>query len=153
MKFILSLMTMFCLALVGFCSTASAQIGGKKFTQEYVYDFAKHGGAVSFISLTVPANKLPLGSIVTSVHYRIVTAFTSGGAATVALGSEASAASYLAATAYNNGAYALDNVAAAAIGVPNLIATTEGNFGITVAGAALTAGKVMFVVEGYVPRQ
>lgn len=131
---------------------ASGGAGGQAFTQQYTYDFAVQGGAVGFKSLITPANPLPLGAIVTAVHYRMVTAFTSGGSATVSIGDAASNARYLALTAFDNAAYAIDNVAAAAIGVPNLIATTEGNVGITIAVAALTAGKMIIVVSGYIPK-
>lgn len=153
MKFIMGLLSMVLLTLG--CSSAFADSGGSggtAFTQEYVYDFAKHGGAVGAIVLTNPKNVLPLGSYVTSVHYHVITAMTSGGSATVAIGDAAGAAKYLAATAYNDAAYALNNIAAAAIGVPNLILTTEGTFQITIATAALTAGKIRFVVSGYVPK-
>lgn len=141
--------------VVGMCgSFAHAQAGGKAFTQEYVYDFAKQGGAVGQISLVNPANPLPVGAIVTSVHYNVMTAFTSGGSATVAIGDVASGARYLAATAYNNAAYTANTPAAAAIGVPMRVgAANAGQIAITIATAALTAGKMMIVVEGYVPKQ
>lgn len=131
---------------------------GQKKVVEVVYDFAKHGGAVGFIDLTDPAvlagaMKLPQGMVISEVAYRVITAPTSGGAATIAIGDAASGAVFLAATAYNNAAYALDNVAKAAIGVPRLVDSADKQkLGITVAAAALTAGKIAFWVEGYVPR-
>lgn len=128
--------------------------GGSKFVQEYTYDFAVQGGAVGFIALKTPANALPQGGIVTSMYYMVQTAFTSGGSATVALGDAAAGARYLAATAYNNGAYAANTPALAAIGVPVYVSSANiASPGITVATAALTGGKMKFVVEGYVPKQ
>lgn len=151
MKFLAALFTMVIFTLPSF----AARIGNlNPQVQEYTYDFAVHGGAVGQIDLATAAKSLlPVGAVVTGVHYKVVTAFTSGGSATVAIGDVGSGARYLAATAYNNGAYAVDNVAAAAIGVPmNITAANNGKFAITVATAALTAGKVKFFVEYLVPK-
>ena len=128
--------------------------GNSEFVQEYMYDFALDGGAVGFISLKgTKANALPTGAVVLSAHYQVVTAFTSGGSATVALGDAGSGARYLAATAYNNAAYTLNLPAAVAIGVPALVSSDNiANVGITVAVAALTAGKLRIVIRGYVPK-
>lgn len=128
--------------------------GGSKFVQEYVYDFAVHGGAVGFISLKNPANALPSGAVVTAAHYVVLTAFTSGGSATVALGDAASGARYKSATAFDNSAYTANTPAALSSGIPALVSSANiANVGITVATAALTAGKMRIVVEGYVPKQ
>ena len=122
--------------------------------QEYLYDFAVDGGAVGTIDLSDNAKRhaLPVGAIVKAVHYRVLTAMTSGGAATLAIGDLDTAARYKAATAYNDAAYALNFVAAAAIGVPMLCdAANDGKFAVTIAGAALTAGKIGFYVEYFFP--
>lgn len=128
--------------------------GNKIFTQEYVYDFAKLGGAVGFIGLKgAGANALPSGAVILSAHYQVLAALTSGGTATVALGDAASGAKYLAATAFNNAAYTLNLPAIVAIGVPGLVSSSNiASPGITVAGAALTGGKLRIVFQGYIPK-
>lgn len=136
---------------------ASAQISGggnSQFTAEYMYDFAKHGGAIGFIGLKgAGANALPSGAVILSAHYQVVEALTSGGAATVALGDAASGAKYLAATAYNNAAFTLNVPAAIAIGLPGFVSSANiASPGITVAGAALTGGKLRLVLMGYIPK-
>lgn len=136
---------------------AHAQItgeGNKLFAQEYVYDFAKQGGAVGFISLKgMGANALPSNAILTSAHFMVLTAFTSGGSATVALGDAAGGAKYKAATAYNDSAYTANVPVAVAIGLPGLVSSANiANVGITVATAALTGGKMRIVLQGYIPK-
>lgn len=127
--------------------------GGKRFVQEYIYDFAVDGGAVGTISLLNPANRLPSGAVVLSAHYTVLTAFTSAGSATVSLGDAASSARYLALTAYNNAAFDADVPKAIATGVPVAVSSANiSNVSLTVAVAALTAGKLRFVIEGYVPK-
>lgn len=131
----------------------AALVGGKIQSQEYVYDFAKDGGAVGFIDLA-DAMKLPAGAMILGGYYLVDTAMTSGGSATVAIGDAASGARYLAATAYNNSAFDAGDLAAFAIGVPlNVDSANKGKFGITIATAALTAGKLKFVLEVWMPKQ
>lgn len=136
---------------------AKAQItggGGSLFTAEYVYDFAKHGGAVGFIALKgAGANALPSNAVITSAHYTVLTAFTSSGSATVAIGDAASGARYRSAVAFDNAAYTADTPTAIASGIP--VAVSSANIaspGITVATAALTGGKMRIVLVGYVPK-
>lgn len=127
---------------------------GNTLVQEYLYDFAVDGGAVSTINLTAKTGYevLPVGAIVKSVHYHVITAMTSGGSATVSIGDTTSTARYLALTAFDNAAYALAKVAVNAIGAPLLVvAANDGKFGISIAVAALTAGKIQFFVEYILP--
>jgi hypothetical protein len=126
--------------------------GGEYTVQECTYDFAVKGGAVGFIDLC-GAKSIPAGSYIVDGFYIVQTAFTSGGSATVALGDSNSNARYLAATAYNNAAYTAGTIAKFAIGTPlNVDAAAKGKLGITVATAALTAGKVKLVVVVYTPK-
>jgi hypothetical protein len=152
MKFLLALTIGFLISLPVF---AGSRIGNMSVqVQEYTYDFAVHGGAIGQIDLATAAKSLlPVGAVVTSVHYKVITAPTSSGSATIALGDVASGARYKAATAYNDAAYAIDFVAAAAIGVPmNITAANNGKFAITIATAALTAGKIKFFVSYLMPK-
>lgn len=151
MKFLVMVLTSVLFSM----PTLAARIGNlNPQVQEYTYDFAVHGGAVGQIDLATSAKSLlPVGAVVTGVHYKVITAPTSGGSATIAIGDVASGARYLAATAFDNAAYAINNVAAAAIGVPmNITAANNGKFAITIATAALTAGKIKFFVSYLVPK-
>ena len=121
---------------------------GGVHVEEYVYDFAKDGGAVGFIDLSAKmgANPLPQECVALRVGYKVVTAPLSGGAATVAIGDAASGTRYLGATAIAS--LPLDAVAVASSGLPlNVDTVNEGRFGITIGTAALTAGKIVFWVE------
>lgn len=120
----------------------------------FQYDFAKDGGAVGFIDLSAKANRagLPVGSVVKSVMTHVLTAFTSGGSATVSVGDVASTARYKALTAFDNAGYAANAPAALSTALPNHVATAdEGKIGIAIAVAALTAGKMDLYVEYYNP--
>jgi len=131
-------------------------IGNSSQHQEFFYDFAVSGGAVGTIDLSALANKagLPVGAIIKSVHYNVETAMTSGGAATVSIGDAAASARYLALTAYNNAAFNANAPAAAAIGVPvEVTAANIGQFSLSIAVAALTAGQVRFFVEYIMPSE
>ena len=109
------------------------------------YDFAVDGGAVGLITPAVGANYiLPSGSIILGGVIDITTALTSGGSATIAVGLSAGAsgaAALKAATAvasWTAGLMAIIPLFAAA----NMIKmTAEGTITLTVAVAALTAGK------------
>ncbi len=121
--------------------------------QEYVYDFSVDGGAVGSINLTAKNGYDPIdvGSVVKSVTYKQLVAFASGGAATVALGDQASATRYKAATAFNDSTYNANAVAAGS-GVPaHVTAANIGQVSLTIATAALTAGKMLVMVEFYKP--
>lgn len=136
---------------------AHAQISGggnSFFTAEYTYDFAVQGGATGFKALKGKGtNALPKNAVVTHGHYIVTGALTSGGSATVALGDAASGARYLAATAFDNAAYTLNTPAAIAAGLPVLVSSANiSNVGITIAGAALTGGKIRIVLYGYIPK-
>lgn len=113
-------------------------IANKLNYQEYVYDFAVDGGAVSAINAR--GNVLPVGAVVTMVQAVVETAFTSGGSATLSIGDGASATKYSAATAV---ASLVDKFLVTAAGVPNQVTdATEGQVTFNIAAAAMTAGKL-----------
>jgi hypothetical protein len=146
MKYLISL---FLVMTVSMVARAAVIANNNVQVTEYVYDFSVSGGAIGFINLSTALKKdLPVGVIIHRVDYYMDTAFTSGGAATVAIGNLSAPAVYLAATAFNNGAFALGNVASVSIGLPDYLAlVNEGKIGITVAGAALTGGKLKLLVH------
>ncbi|NOS67382.1 MAG: hypothetical protein HOO67_03385 [Candidatus Peribacteraceae bacterium] len=120
---------------------------------EYLYDFAVDGGAVGNIDLSAKKSKapLPLGAVVVRITRKVLTAPTSGGSATISVGDAGSTARYLALTAFDNAAF-VAGVYAHSTGMPALLdAANKGQFGISIAVAALTAGKIAFHVEYLLP--
>ena len=135
-------------------------------SQEYLYDFAKDGGAISTKVLSNKNGKapLPVGAILKSVYAKVVTTCTSGGSATVSWGNgdgvtvysgtAIAVASLTAGAIFNgwdNGASALwDDTNDHPIFV-NIDDATTGNFSMAIAADTLTAGKIVFVCEYYLP--
>jgi hypothetical protein len=116
-------------------------------TNTVLYDFAVDGGTIGDKVL----GQLPDNSTITEAWYEVITEFTSGGAATVAFGVDTDdAAGLKVATAFDNANYKIaggsgpywdflpDGTAA------NFTTKTTASRDIiqTIAGAALTAGKV-----------
>ncbi len=113
---------------------------------EYYYDFATDGGAVGAIALRGP--QLPATAVIVGGRWITTTTMTSGGSATIALGSRAAAINDLkTATAIATigavGSQALVPVMTAATDV---LLTVNSSPAITVAVAALTAGKAKVVL-------
>lgn len=129
-----------------------------------LYDFSVHGGAVGSIPLRV---RVPAGAIVINSFLHVVSAPTSGGSATIALTLE-SAGDILTATAFDAAPFdgtfglgkarytpgidlgsgdgsdtAIDDSAAAAF----VLTTAERQLTLTIATAALTAGKINIFLE------
>lgn len=136
--------------------------------QEYVYDFAVDGGTNgTAINLHAKDNKavIPVGAIITDVTAKVVTACTSGGAATVAWGNGDDADGYSGTTiavasltdnsvwsAGVQGSEALiwDDSNDHNIHLPVLDAA-DGQFKLLISTADLTAGKIVFMVTYLMP--
>ena len=115
------------------------------------YDFSVLGGAVGLLSLRGPDDltqvvKLPNKAIITNVIIDVITAMTSsGGTGTIALGAN-TAADLLAAVD-------ADTLSAIHAGIPvgtagtSVKLTAERTLTVTIATAALTAGKFIVHVE------
>lgn len=130
--------------------------------QQYVYDFAVDGGAVSTIDLSAKANysPLPVGAIVVAVTAWVQAACTSGGSATLEWGNSADPDGY-SGTAKAVAALTLNAVFNQAEGAGALLwdntndadkrlyidTNANGQFKVAIGTAALTAGKVVFAVE------
>jgi hypothetical protein len=117
-----------------------------------VYDFSVLGGAVGSVNLKDAAGStltLPKGAIVSSGVIDVITAPTSGGAATIALTMQ-SAADLKAATAIASitGLVATIPVGSAATSIK---LTADRNIAAVIATAALTAGKFNVIIEYYMP--
>jgi hypothetical protein len=113
------------------------------------YDFAVDGGAISTITLRSGnslGNSVPAGSVIISGYVEVDTQLTSGGAATIGVNLEAAGDLLAAATAvatYTTGRKSLIPVGTGAASVKTTVARSVA---ITVAAAALTAGKLRAVV-------
>lgn len=113
-----------------------------------LYDFTQDAGAVGDVTFGA---YLPAGAIVTAVIADVLTAVTSAGSATVALKAGSTAltgATAKASLAAGCGTIALASSATAI--KPSATAATE--LAITIATAALTAGKIRFTVLFVVPK-
>lgn len=116
-----------------------------------LYDFAVDGGAVGTINL---GRNLPAGAIVTDVYFDVLTAATSGGLADFKL--TAGSTDIMAATDFDDATDGVDaaglkklsalNGSAAAIKI-----STESELQLDIVTAALTAGKIRFLVKYLLP--
>lgn len=125
--------------------------------QEYIYDFAVSGGAQGALDLNL-GNRLPAGALVKNVYAKVLTAFTSGGAATVAWGDGTDPDGYSGAAkamAAMTAADAHDGKAdsgALVAGLHRVVTeATDGKVELTIAVADLTAGKLQLLVELMLP--
>ena len=117
------------------------------------FDFAVDGGAVGTITLRAQptdatGNEIPAGSVITGGYIEVDTPFTSGGAATVSAGSEA-AADLQAAAAVSGAPWSSTgrkSIVPAGTGATSVKTTAKRALTLTVAVAALTAGKGRVVV-------
>lgn len=140
----------------------------KTHVQEYIYDFAVDGGATGAISLHAKDNKsvIPVGAIIQRVTAKVVTACTSGGSATVIWGNGDDADGYSGATVavatladnyvangYENDAALLWDTTNDYPKYVNVSTAADGQFIMTIATAALTAGKIVFLVEYLMPTE
>lgn len=139
-------------------------IKNKKHVAAYLYDFDVDGGAQGTISLSGKAgfDPLPDNAIVTSVYLNVITAFTSGGSATLEWGNTTDPNGYSGATvavatltvdSVHNGH---DNAAALLWDDTNDHALffkansdNDRDISVTIATADMTAGKAEVVVEYY----
>lgn len=128
----------------------SAIPGGTNLkTVQAEYDFAVDGGAVGTIVLrqsgsTLP-NIIPAGGVILGGYIEVLTTATSGGAATIGVNSEA--AGDIKAAATGVATYTAGVVPVVPSWGTGAVKTTAArNLAITIAVAALTAGKFRVVV-------
>lgn len=122
--------------------------------REYLYDFSVDGGATGEIELSAKsgAEDLPAGAFIENVYCEVLTAVTSGGAATVSWGSSNDLDGY-SGSAKGKAALvadaAFDGAADSGALCPSVVGSTAGDehFSINVGTAALTAGKLRFYVR------
>lgn len=108
---------------------------------EFVYDFAKDGGATGALDVV----KVKDACVLRNAYYKVNTACTSGGSATVSLGKSGDAAGIVAATAVASltaGAV----IDSASIGTGYKLAADDV-VQLSIGTAALTAGKITVVIE------
>lgn len=123
----------------------------ERMTVSGEYDFAVHGGVVGTITF---GPDLPVGYYIESAHYNVKTVPASGGSATIALGFESiGAATVKAATAFDDAAYSSTGLKTAAGPTPTTpstwleISEAGKQFSLTIATAALTAGKIVVAAD------
>lgn len=137
-----------------------------KQVQEYEYDFSVDAGAIGAISLHSKDNKsvIPAGAIIVSVRALVLSALTSGGSAVLSWGNGDDADGYsgvalavaglgadVVKNGWDNGAVLLwDDTNDHMIDV-YVADAAAGQMIFTIATAALTAGKVKFLVEYMLP--
>jgi hypothetical protein len=117
---------------------------GKPEYIKLTYDFSKDGGATAdTYRLASVVGKI----LITEAHYYVETAATSGGSATVTIGAEtADADAFMAAAAVASlTANAVDAVAAG----QELVVASGDHISLTIATAALTAGKIHLFLTYY----
>jgi len=107
------------------------------------YDFAVDGGAASVITPAI-TESIPNGAVVTNLYAVEQTAFTSAGAATVQL--KCGSIALTGALAFDTGFTGANSLALASSATA-IDLTANGALTLTVATAALTAGKVDIYVE------
>ena len=139
----------------------------EELAKEFVYDFAKDGGAVSTISMKAVdpnGDLLPEGFVVTDIMLKTETTITSGGTPTITFGNTSDVDGYfvdvfaLAATAgamvrvgQVDGALMWDSTADAKKAyLVSSVANTQ-DLVMAIGTAALTAGKIRIIVKGYFP--
>jgi hypothetical protein len=126
---------------------------GVKLVARITYDFAVDGGAVGTITPS-KSPALPIKACVTGGWVEIITPFTSGADATIAMRVESAndisidgsfgSASALSAGLYGTpGVFVLDSTR-------SLTSVAGRQFKLTIGVAALTAGKAVFVLEYFV---
>jgi len=125
---------------------------GKLKLAQGEYDFDVDGGAVGQITLRgvgMLGAGMPIGSVVTGGYIEVDTALTSGGSATVAVDLEGSG-DILAAAAYSASPWSSTgrkSVIPAGTGATSVkTSTASKSIKVTVATAALTAGKFRVVL-------
>lgn len=121
------------------------------------YSFAKSGGAISTISLPVPATPgyggsltgaLPKNAIVVGCFIDVITTVTSGGAATLAFGTGQTGVDLLAATA--KGSFTAGSILACipvGTAATAIKLTADRVPSVTIAAAALTAGVINLHIQ------
>lgn len=127
--------------------TAYRTMAGDIRSDSGLYDFSVDGGAQGDFTLFT----IPTGCSVTRAWYEVLTAPTSGGAATIAFGVATNdPTGILSATAYNDAAFTEayhDSDVDGTASTFTTKTTTERAVVLTVAGADLTAGKIKLWVE------
>ena len=136
--------------------------------QEYVYDFAVDGGvkdANIVLSSKAGVANIPIGAIIKSVTAKVVTAI-SGSSSTVSWGTTSTANGYSGTTiaegtlvdnfvvnGWDLGASLLWDDTNDHILTPYVSSAATGSFALLISTADLTAGKMVFGVEYWLPTE
>lgn len=131
-------------------ATSGATFGNAEETVRVVYDFAVDGGATGALTLLTASDAM----VITHAHATVKTACTSGGSATVKWGTNGTDNLFMSVTqgAVANLTAAATILPVAVEGTPNVLAlpaklAAAGSLVMTIGTAALTAGKIEFVIR------
>ena len=129
----------------------------------FEYDFAVDGGAVSAIPLRALVTPLTAGMFITDMYIHVETALASAGSPTATLGNtdvDGFFADIVALAGSDNAVIRVGEVAGALLWddtndheIEFLVnSADDADFTVTIGTNALTAGKVIFIVEFYLPK-
>lgn len=136
----------------------------KEVTLKYTYDFDRDGGAVGDIDLTGDVNTLEAGFVVRGISVHVDTTITSGGSPTITFGNEDDRDGYLADVVSAMGLTAGSTIREGEVAGDLLWDDTNDHAleyvipdagaavpSLSVGTAALTAGKLVVYIRGYMP--
>lgn len=139
-------------------------IKNKEHVLKYTYDFDRDGGAVGDINLTADVNPVPAGFVVRGISVHVDTTLTSGGSPTITFGNEDDTDGYLADVVSAMGLTAGSTIREGEVAgallwddtndhaleyvVPDAGAAVPS---MSIGTAALTAGKLVVYIRGYLP--
>lgn len=119
----------------------------RKCVAKGLYDFSVLGGAIGSYDLLASTDVIPNKAVVTNVYFDILTAFTStGGTGTIALGLNTTI-DLLAAVDADTLSTGLNAGIPVGTAATMKKATADRNLVLTIATAAITAGKAVVFVE------
>lgn len=138
------------MAAVAKAKTIAPEFRNQKVIERVVYDFAVDGGATGALDLFTAGSDI----VITGFHAYVKTACTSGGSATVICGVTGTTNAFMTTTTGAVASLTANAVIGAVVteGTPNTFAVPRrlasgSKVLMTIGTAALTAGKIEFVLE------
>jgi len=117
-----------------------AKITTSEKSQAFVYDFNTDGGGIGTINM---GDFIPIGAVIWFGFIKVIVNFASGGAATIAIGFAGNTGALVNPIAYTslvNGAI----ITGVNLPVAPVLMTAQRQLAITIAGAPVTAGELVY---------